>query len=569
MSQSTKTITTELPTYLKALLDEDLTVKLVCREEKDAELQQNAHTEKNPDNTEVSNLDLTGTPLQTDLGGDDSICGDLIAERPPSWTVREAKQHPLTLIHARKVINEYLQSNITTVPMFCICDGNDSLRTVVTGVKVFNKTMTRTLVYILPCCGNQDTVTTTDWMIKQHHKYSRKNEKFSWETTKKYNLFGYSLKNCKSIDNAAYNGHVSLEVISDPRSDFKMNFEAIIGHNRSPVKKFWEELSLLQSYISILSNNNTNESTVINLENILDCDEIAAIISNIIKHVSLKEWSRKDLDLKNLRHEDILDKLWDTLKHCETLSDLRETILFFFEELSQSPTKKMISTEDKSVMAELVNAIMDCKIAIPTLNFVQSLELLVQFGLEKLKNDYIVIINNFYGMAKSTIEKEWSQWNSKSSAVNVANSRISINPRAPITSLENNKLKLSYLYSLHKFTEFIFIYKENLPMLEECFHSFCMSLFKQFVVNFRKNSDMRLQLCQFSSNISFADAEKFIKNAFLTAWSVKMVSQQLTTIFHFSEHPIFPPSIYDRYDIKYECNDDQNLYVTKVMIVTD
>jgi hypothetical protein len=64
-----------------------------------------------------------------------------------------------------------------------------------------------------------------------------------------------------------------------------------------------------------------------------------------------------------------------------------------------------------------------------------------------------------------------------------------------------------------------------------------------------------------------------------------MVSQQLTTIFHFSEHPIFPPSIYDRYgksdcpalhlfyffflDIKYECNDDQNLYVTKVMIVTD
>jgi hypothetical protein len=67
----------------------------------------------------------------------------------------------------------------------------------------------------------------------------------------------------------------------------------------------------------------------------------------------------------------------------------------------------MISTEDKSVMAELVNAIMDCKIAIPTLNFVQSLELLVQFGLEKLKNDYIVIINNFYGMAKSTIEKEW------------------------------------------------------------------------------------------------------------------------------------------------------------------
>lgn len=70
-------------------------------QEKDAELQQNAHTEKNPDNTEISNLDLTGTPLQTDLGGDDSMCGDLIAERPPSWTVREAKQHPLTLIHAR------------------------------------------------------------------------------------------------------------------------------------------------------------------------------------------------------------------------------------------------------------------------------------------------------------------------------------------------------------------------------------------------------------------------------------------------------------------------------------
>lgn len=50
---------------------------------------------------DVSELELTGNPLKTDLGADDTVCSDIILERPCNWTREEAQQYPLTLNEAR------------------------------------------------------------------------------------------------------------------------------------------------------------------------------------------------------------------------------------------------------------------------------------------------------------------------------------------------------------------------------------------------------------------------------------------------------------------------------------
>lgn len=89
------------------------------------------------------------------------------------------------------------------------------------------------------------------------------------------------------------------------------------------------------------------------------------------------------------------------------MSDLRECFHFFFEELVEKVPDVQILNEDYSTIGEIVNGILAGRIAVPTLSFSQCLELLVDLGLEKLKNDYLVVINKFSLIAKESFMDMW------------------------------------------------------------------------------------------------------------------------------------------------------------------
>lgn len=55
----------------------------------------------------------------------------------------------------------------------------------------------------------------------------------------------------------------------------------------------------------------------------------------------------------------------------------------------------------------IMSGIYNGKLAVPTLSFQQSLELLVEFGLEKVKNDYSYIIGHFCSVPLPTLMADW------------------------------------------------------------------------------------------------------------------------------------------------------------------
>ncbi|XP_044267226.1 uncharacterized protein LOC123013009 [Tribolium madens] len=570
-----KVITTKQPSYLEALLQENCNLKLVFKEKK-AESPHIISGEETEIH-ELSDFDLTGDPLKTDLGGDD-IIEDIILTKPTNWSSEEAQQYPLALSEARTFINNQLRLKSRNESIYCICDGSDAKKTVGLGTVVTPKKIVRTLVHVLPCCYDNNSEQTIDHLKNEFLK-SLKNANANVKTfiKKSYNLFGYNLENCHSFQNVEYNGNITIDVSTfmDSKSSknntvSKMNFQVIIGHNNSRINRLYQELCLVQSYITLLQDTQrVNDNTIINSEHDMDPSDINSIILDFI-HAQKSYGGRSftNLDLENLRQTNILDKLWDSLKHCKTVGDLCHCFQFFFEEFE---TGVQTVEESDCTLAELVNG----RIIVSSLSLPQCVELLIELGLIKLKNDYLAIITSFYPFAKDSLLKMWNDLKAETN-VNTdlqRKSRISVNTKSVIADMTSNKLKLFYLDSLHKVSELMLLYKDNLSILEEYFDTFCEAVCKRFIDKFEKVvvwTDLKqLRVCHFSDVVSSTGDQLFLQNnspiTFAVKMSSKVDSEEIIVVHHFSEFLILPPCVYDNYEINCDEKDVKTLYVTKLV----
>lgn len=67
----------------------------------------NTQSNKSSENSSISELDLTGSPLKVDLHGDDT-CSSFLLDRGSNWTEEEILHFPITLKQARYLICVYL-----------------------------------------------------------------------------------------------------------------------------------------------------------------------------------------------------------------------------------------------------------------------------------------------------------------------------------------------------------------------------------------------------------------------------------------------------------------------------
>lgn len=98
--------------------------------------------------------------------------------------------------------------------IYCICDGSDIQKTVGLGTLLAHNKITRTVVSVLPCCNENSETITIENLKKEHFKNVRKIADFEIVTQHCYNLFGYNLRNCSSLQNLEYNGNVAVEVLN-------------------------------------------------------------------------------------------------------------------------------------------------------------------------------------------------------------------------------------------------------------------------------------------------------------------------------------------------------------------
>ncbi|XP_018562505.1 uncharacterized protein LOC108904432 [Anoplophora glabripennis] len=561
------------PTYLKELfVDEDSII--LAYDKRDVPDENGVSSPVDNIKQEIANnttSDLTGDPLKVDLDGDESFGSYVHSEKPNHWSAEESHHFPLSLKIAREFLNRQnclkKCEEENQKPIYVVCDGKNVLHTVLIGSQKCNKFIMTTLVNVVGCYSKDHEVTSLEAMEIDHVKNTRiKNPKVDYLVKFKYFLYGSVLQTFKNVNQSEYHGNVSVEVtcnrcvfnVPQSPSNMKMILQIIAGHNLSSVYFLWEELTLLQTYLDILSDSDKcNDEITIISNNPLQESDIYKSINNIIATNLLKREAKMKFDLKHIRQEQILDKLWSILKESENLSVLRDSLHYFFEELVEAETNIKIPENDKSNIATLINGILNGKLAVPTLTFSQALECLFELGAEKLKNDYQAILKNFYSSSEQAIFLKWSKFKSGelTSQSGYRKTRITVNLKSGVMDLNQYVSKLAYLGKLHIATELTFLIKDQANLPEETFDYFCERVYKNYVdKDTAPHNFIDLQtrpLCEFSIVLNSADTN-IIKSETPAAWAMQMTSKvgsvEITTTYHLSEYPIFPTVIYDDYD---------------------
>ncbi|KAG5866804.1 hypothetical protein JTB14_024598 [Gonioctena quinquepunctata] len=464
-------------------------------------------------------------------------------------------------------------------PIFVVCDGDNPQGTVLLGVKKSNRSIYTSILNVVGCYPNDHEKLSLDEMEKSHQILTRsRSSKINYQTKFKYYVFGNPLQNVKDIYRAEHPGSISIEIRCNKRCHLdlpqntpnikNMVLQTIAGHKMSSVYFLWKDLCLLQEYLDIfLSNKGDRLLSPVPLSAV----EVFQSIKTIVGTNFWKREAKTKFDLKHIRHENILDKLWGILKYCEDLATLRDAFHCLFEELAETDSNFKIPDSQKCNIAIIINGIIEGKFAVPTLTFYQALEFLFEIGAEKLKNDYQSIIKHFYSTSDSTIAAKWSQLEKKLFPEDSNNkTRVTLNLKGAKADVNNVHSKLAYLSRLHVATELIYLVKNHLFLQADAFDCICERIYKQYVARDASNYDfLALQdnpLCEFETVIDTPN-ETVIKTELPVSWSMQMTSSldnlEVTTVYHLSKHPIIPTTIFNNYDVSTADEDSMPYYVCK------
>ncbi|CAH0558982.1 unnamed protein product [Brassicogethes aeneus] len=533
---------------------------------------------------ETSNdgLDITGNPLKVDLNGDDSLGHIVKIQQRNNWTAQEAKLYPLSSNEARNVINKLIAKREHSIPIYCICNESDSRKIVILGAQHTNSDKMSCFIEILSGLSKNKMHLNFDFMKKEHFKSTKIQTKIDYLIKRKYYIYGYNLQSIE-LDNTFYTGCMAVEVIGknlkeklNGTQNMNMMLQVIVGHVTSPVHFLWQKLGHLQYYYDILNlpKSSINESTIINKESKME-EDIYKGISNLINSLEFMQKEQDtDFDLDNLRYTDFLDKIWDLLKNCEDLSTLRDCFYYFFGELAESENKFEISPSDKSNIARIVKDTLNIKITVPTLTFLQCLELLFELGLENLKNDYLAIFRHFCFASQDNILKNWNKFcNENLSDRELGRkTRTTIMQKDAMTNNEANQFKLGYLAQMHTAVELLFLVKNRIYLPEECNEVFIEKVYNEYVntnnVKIDSNSLTNCRLEEFTFGLR--SIPNLVDENSLDSCTVQMKSvinkTEITTAFNLSVLPIFPTSVFNGYDDNHKIK--ENFYVSKFVKVT-
>jgi len=100
-----------------------------------------------------------------------------------------------------------------------------------------------------------------------------------------------------------------------------------------------------------------------------------------------------DHSLAGREQLDILDKLWNVLKYCRSMKELTESLTTVIGELRGTDIKHMMKAKKGTRLA----GILDRSLPLPDLSGVVPLHLLVEVGVQKLREDYsYILLSNMF-----------------------------------------------------------------------------------------------------------------------------------------------------------------------------
>ncbi|CAG9765314.1 unnamed protein product [Ceutorhynchus assimilis] len=535
-------------------------------------------------------LDLTGDPLKVDLGHDESLQVFHKETTTQMWYLDEDKHYPLLVKTARHKLNKILKNpdSNQVLSTYIVCNADDSEKTVLLGGN--SKDQMACSVHILGHL-TQKQVQEIQLSEEEDLKASFEGEIQINEYLDKitYNLYGKSLKNFFH-QNASMrylstmHGSIDIDVISCKKNSqskdedkIKVRLEIVAGHELLKLHFLWLELVELQKLSDILSDA-TDEENVI-CEDPLDQDIIYKCIVEFLSSKHLKLESGKEVvDLNNIRQEDLLDGLWRILTRCENVSVLRDSFMFLFEELAAGITRKNLPIKDNcSKISLIIKNISDGKIGVPDISFIDSVELLFELGAQKLKYDFEVILAQFttrFTNNSNSIQSIWAKFyeHGQEDVKMLRRTRATRGVNHIKPEILDSKVKqLSYLAQLYIASEFIYLLKENVNLMDEGYWHIYGCIEKEYISNCSRIKDFRgiydSPLVEMSMDLNVRNAPLVLKSLCPSRWimSMKMGNKSTTetVIYDLCNSPIFPPRIYD-YDVPISDSESMVYFVTKM-----
>ncbi|XP_022186275.1 uncharacterized protein LOC111045227 [Nilaparvata lugens] len=357
----------------------------------------------------VSEFDLSGQPLNTDMNESLLRCGTSIIQKD------KIDDHvPLSEIEARSILS-YACMHLKPVKPLWILMEPCGQQQIMIGCSVDGPCITRHVLKLT------DEDTSVEDMLGIHRSYISPNSKIDTEVMCDFTVTQLGERESTANENNV--GKITFQVfwrepsfkIPITNSSIKMNLHGTVGLQGSAVQILWEQLELLHGYFELLSKWNDSESyphaeqqkSVFLPHRICNSETNAPLSEKITSALNFSyDWySGKNneqtltsvlTELKSgeRQYSDVTDRLWLILTECTTHWELTNNMAFLLQGVKKVSTNTYMSADNHTRLGKAITTVKNDRNAANPLFLLKPLQLLVEIGLLKLRRDYITIFTD-------------------------------------------------------------------------------------------------------------------------------------------------------------------------------
>lgn len=600
----------EPPTYLKHFDKGDKNIILVHVKQRKQEVDEGDSIELTDlitNNITLEKLDLTGNPLQLDLHSDlENHDVTIISNTPKSWLKSETLHFPLSLVDCIGFMRHYGENNCQIgdglgSKIYGVCDGLDVAKTILIGSQQSDVSLNTFELNFRGCFAQDDVDINMTSMEKEHLEEVGEDVKVTCTIISNYALNGFDLKLLNNLNDSNNYGALLMDVLWKDGTGFnsdtsnissaKLHIQTIAGHRASPIANLWEDLLLIEKLINLLNIPSDNLDEVILSERFFDYPDIIKQIEESLQSFSPFRKMRleekvKITNFENFRPYNGIDCFWNILKRCKEVDDVRSIFHSIFTEAARDKSLHInIPLNNNGFFANMLRGILEGTHAVPTFTAIKSLECLIEFGIAKLKNDYLFILDTYNCDTQNPAFEIFSI-----NCDEVPDNRRTVNKRRTVRYNNDNRLTVNRhrmtVYDLNSTEIDIGLYKKQLHLLSglhmsiqsilllkdklyrdmdlpsDAFYHTPQYVLDHFLGPNRSatsfNDLIRNNLCELSLDVNDID-KKILPEYEILHWKYcfKSVNYKttITSIYLHSVMPIFPPCIVKNYECPEETED--------------
>ncbi|XP_053676072.1 protein zwilch [Anopheles nili] len=552
-----------------------------------------------PDMDVSKDLNVTGSPLKdTSYVEDADLSKELIDLRPEQcWTPEEDNYGPLSTEEARSILQNFinLDCRIGRGNIWVLCCGTDTDQTVLLQLTAncASQEQRKFIRGVVRCTGVQPSSSLSmAQLISIHRQRAGTGMKFNPKITVQqwYSLSPY-VNIRLSWHTMGENASFAIERNARVRLSQRFPINNGAFSRLSVAEYFWQQLQRLALFrekildiranrVSGYASNDLSNSGMMEV----DLEYVKQKVNNILSTFSAEEpTSFNQASIANMVQQvqqrnltDVMERLYETLTLCSSYEDLKASIDYIFH-LSTHSNIVNVPT-DGTRFARLILAMIQDRLAIPSLTGPEPYELLLECGFSKLMNDYRTIFSEC-GIYELEFEKLFQpQVTNTRKSRYAAGTVTTVEPlKGKVSSMlfqptvdertreksillsnfdeEEVKLKLDRLAQVHLLLEHLLLL-ESVVNVPSMYGRVCELYMNREACGYNDvyNRDSDLLEFDVEEFKLLAQAEKLTPHAQRVSMGSANLLQKLDTVFYQNAQPILPKQFYPQFQ-----NDDTDL----------